>query len=299
MPEPCPRCGRPVALARASCLYCGAPLQEHQVSAAAEAAQVLAGVPEAAAAPPERDVVVLDVPGAAPGALAEALGIPPYDAEQRVRRGGYQLHRIAPPPAARAEAERLRAAGLRVIVVSEADARAAALPHLALGGSFEDGSIALRTDSGARRLTGPELLLVVRGPIARALEPHTQFKRVRLAGPAEGHRIHLHLRGDPRPVEIDPDDFECGASPLPGSSLVTLLEWVRALAQAVPIDEGFRHLAPALSPALPPAGGAATTADALAAPRAKNARPVLFDNVAQFRFHSGWRAAVERLVGRR
>jgi hypothetical protein len=294
MPDPCPRCGRPVALARASCLYCGAPLEAGQVPAAA--AQAL---PAPDAPPPEREVVILDLRDAAPLDLAEALGVTAYDAAQRVRRGGYQLQRIASPPSARGEAERLRAAGLRVIVVPEADVRTAAEPLLAQGGLFEDGALALRTEAGPRRVLGPEVLLIVRGPIARAAEPTPQTRRIRVAGPSEGQRIHLHLRQDRRPVEIDPDDFECGAAPLPGSSLVMLIEWVRALGSEAPVDDGFRHLAPALAPALPAPATAAGTAEALAPPRrGKAARPVLFDNVAQFRFYSGWRAAVERLAER-
>jgi hypothetical protein len=288
-----------VALARASCLYCGAPLEAGQVSAAAEAAQALSAPTAPEAPPPERDVLVLDMMGAAPSALAEALGIPAYDAEQRIRRGGYQLHRIAPPSSAQPEAERLRAAGLRVIVVSEAEARAAAVPSLALGGRVEEGAIVVRTDSGERRLAGPDLLLVVRGPIARALEPQSQLRRVGVAGPSEGQRIHLHLRGDAVPVEIDPDDFERGASPVPGSSLMTLLEWLHALASGTPVDEGFRQLAPALSPSLPPPLATAGTAQALSpALKGGAARPVVLDNLAQFRFYSGWRAAVERLAER-
>jgi hypothetical protein len=241
-----------------------------------------------------RDVVVLDLSGVTGGVLEAALGIPAYEAGQRLLRGGYQLHRILPPESAGAEAERLRAAGLRVIVVRETDARAAELPHLALGGAVAHGALVLRTDSGPRRLAGPELLLVVRGPITRAYEPRPAHKRVRVAGPSEGQRIHLHLRAEPRPVEIDPDDFECGPAPLPGSSLLTILEWIRAVAGEAPVDEGFRHLTPALSAALPPQGSPATAAEALRPAGRTRDRPVLFDNVAQFRFYSGWRAAAER-----
>lgn len=294
MANTCPRCGRPVALARASCLYCGAALAPEQVTAAAATAEAASFEAPAPAAP--REVVVLDLREGSAALLASALGLPAYEAEQRLRRGGYQLHRIVEPAPAREEARRLAEAGLRVHVVPEAEARAAALPLLALGGRFEDGALELRTLEGARVVAGGDVLLVVRGPIARVLEPPQQFRRVRVAGPDEGHRIHLHLVSAAQPLEIDPEDFEIGTGPLPMSSLMTLLEWLRALAPAAPLDEGFRFLAPALAPAAPPpAGTAAGAAQALSAGRAgKNVRPAVFDNVGQFRFYSGWRAAVER-----
>jgi hypothetical protein len=58
------------------------------------------------------------------------------------------------------------------------------------------------------------------------------------------------------------------------------------------VDEGFRFLTPALGPAQPPRPGPALALDPTRS--GKGARPVRFDNVAQFRFYSGWRAAVER-----
>jgi hypothetical protein len=236
---------------------------------------------------------VLDLREGNREALVSALGLAPFEADLRLRRGGYQLHRIAAPEAARAEAERLRAAGLRACLVPEDDVRAAAAPELSIGAQWEGGALALRTASGTREVRPGALLLVVRGPIARALEePQSLFKRVRLAGPGEGHRIHLHLRSEARPLEVDPDDLELGAAAAEGPALTTLLAWVRTLAGSAPIDESFRFLTPALGPAQPPLPGAARALDP--ARSGKSPRPAAFDNVAQFRFYSGWRAAVER-----
>jgi hypothetical protein len=291
----CPACARPVAMARASCVYCGAALSAEQVTAAAAAAQALAseGAPPPAAA---REIVVLDVRSVAAEVLTAALGVPDFEAGQRVRRGGYQLHRIADPASARQEAARLAAAGLPVRVVPEDEARAAALPLLALGGRLDEQTLELRTADGPRRVANGDVLLVVRGPISRTLEPPEKFRRVRLAGPDEGQRIHLHLHAEPRPLEIDPEDFEVGTAPLPLSSSMTLLDWLREVAGTAPVDEGFRFLAPALGPAVPPPAGTATgAAQALSSSRSAP-RPALFDNLAQFRFYSGWRAAVERLA---
>jgi hypothetical protein len=77
---------------------------------------------------------------------------------------------------------------------------------------------------------------------------------------------------------------------------MTLLDWLREVAGAAPVDDGFRFLAPALGPAVPPPAGTATgAAQALSSSRS-TPRPALFDNLGQFRFYSGWRAAVERLA---
>jgi hypothetical protein len=139
-----------------------------------------------------------------------------------------------------------------------------------------------------------EGLLMVRGPIARPLEePQAWFEQVRVAGPGEGHRIHLHLRAVARPIEIDPDDFELGATSAASTPLAALTGWLRELAAGTVLDEGFRHLTPALGPAQPPLAGATRAAQALAR-SGRGPRPALFDNVSQFRFYSGWRAAVER-----
>ena len=278
-------------MARSRCLYCGAVLSREMVAAAAEAVESLAA--ESVPPPPERHVVVLDLRDAAREALASALRVSPFEADLRVRRGGYQLHRIAAPEVARAEAERLQEAGLRVRVVPEQEARAAASPDLALGAVWDGHALALRTTEGACEVRAGALLLVVRGPIARTMEqPPRHYKQVRLGGPSEGHRIHVHLRAERRPIEIDPDDFELGAALAEGPALATLLGWLRALGEGVAVDEGFRFLTPALGPAQPPLPGAAQALDP--ARSGKGARPARFDNVAQFRFYSGWRAAVER-----
>src|SRR5512141_93348 len=87
----CPSCRRPVAVARATCLYCGAPLGP----AAAESP----GGRMDGAAPPggrvdggQRSLVVLDLSGVSADALAPALGLPPYEAGLVARLGGLRLH---------------------------------------------------------------------------------------------------------------------------------------------------------------------------------------------------------------
>jgi hypothetical protein len=138
---------------------------------------------------------------------------------------------------------------------------------------------------------------VIKGPIAREYQPSQEIKRLQLASPDGGYRIHLHRREDRRPLELDPGNFEFGF-PLGGSSLIELNDWLLAVAPEVPVDDAFRRLPPALGPAEPTTAG--VTAPASLLPRSgrglfgSDEAPALLDNVGQFRFYSGWRAAVER-----
>src|SRR4030095_7413037 len=73
----CPGCGRPVAMARASCLYCGAALP----TGTAEAVAAAAAPPPVAA--PDRALLVLDLRAADPAPLRNAPGAAPLHAPQR------------------------------------------------------------------------------------------------------------------------------------------------------------------------------------------------------------------------
>jgi hypothetical protein len=291
---PCLSCGRPVALSRESCLYCGAALPRGPGPGPAASAP-----PEAAAAP-GRVLIVLDLEGSTPETLARALEAPLYEASLLARRGGLHLHRVLDPAPAEAEAGRLAAAGARCVLVPEAEARAR--PVRALGGEPSGDGLALRTEDGPLAVRPGDVLLVVRGAITRQYRPAPRRRRVDTAGLDEGYRVHLHLRpdrgGGTRPVEIDPAHFEFGFA-VTGSARLEADAWVESVAGSAPRDDGFRRLPPALGPEEEPPRGALAAAGSL--PVASRARrgtrdegPVVLDNVEQFRFYSGWRAAVER-----
>jgi hypothetical protein len=184
-------------------------------------------------------------------------------------------------------------------VLPAGDVAAAAQARLALGGRREPGRLRLRSSGGEVTVGEGELLLIVRGPIAREYlaEPSTR-RRPRGVGLDDGYRIHLHLRSDRRPIELDPASFDFG-SPEIGSSLVRLSEWVAAVRRGAPEDDRFRYLAPALAPAaaMP---GPVSAVGALRARRPAGrdgSERVVLDNVAQFRFYSAWRGALERAFG--
>jgi hypothetical protein len=274
-----------VAIVRASCAYCGAPLPPADVAAAATASA------PAAPAPEPRVLVLVEVAGKAPDTLAQALALPRYEAGLVARRGGIHLVRAAAPAEADAEAERLRACGAAPWLVPEAEVRAA--PLLCLSGEMRGGELLLRTGSGSATFPGPDALVVVRGTIAREYQSGDERRRIASARLADGYRIHLHRRGEPRPLEIDALNFEVGFAPS-GSAQLELDGWIAAVAGQVPLDSGFARLPPALAPAEPEKGGPLAAAGSLAAARGEGEGRLVLDNLAQFRFYSGCVAAVAR-----
>jgi hypothetical protein len=293
----CPSCQRPVAVARASCLYCGAPIAPEDVAAAlSAAAQVLAQTEPAPRPPDHRGLVILDLADANPDTLADALALPPYEAGLLARRGGLQLHRVLESSEAEAEADRLRRRGVTALAVPEEEVRVR--PVRATWGRAAPDALSLRSEEdGPLAIAACDLVLVVTGPIAR--QHQTRFARRLVNAPRleEGVRVHLHRAKEIRPVEIDPDNFDTGLPPT--GSRLAVEGWLAALFPDVPRDDSFRRLPPALAPAEPEARGPLAAASSLRARKRARSRPgqeepVLLDNVTQFRFYSGWRGAVAR-----
>jgi hypothetical protein len=288
-------------MVRPKCVYCGKPLPaallEAVASSAAKAIQELERqlpAPTDAAAPsaeaPRRQLIVLDLRHAEAAALQGALGLSAFEAGQRLRKGGLQLHRIAPEPEARAEAERIGAHGLATLRLDEQPLLRE--PVLVSGGALEEQRLRARTPEGRLEWTSDDLLLVVKGPIHREHQAEsTNLRRIKSATPSPGYRFHLHRRSDARPLELDPDAFEFDLERgRPGSSLLRISSWIEGLLPRPAIDDAFR--------ALPPALGAAEdddeTARALGRSAQKKGAVLVLDNLRQFRFYSAWRAAVER-----
>jgi hypothetical protein len=290
-----------VAVARPQCVYCGAAVPAAAVEEAARQAAEVAAAPSlgagAVTAGPARALVVLDLEGADPQALASGLSLSGFEASQRVRRGGWQLHRIAPAEEAAREAERLAGAGLRVVALPEAEVRAAARPVPVAGGSWAGDGLVLRTEAGPLTPRPDGLLLVVRGPITREYLAPARTRKVRTATLDQGHRFHLHRRDDPRPLELDPVAFDFGVPSLTESSLLLLSSWIEKAAAGVPVDDRFRRETPALQPAAPETAGIAAALGG-GGGRPKEDQSQVLDNLEQFRFYSAWRACAHRRAAR-
>lgn len=289
--EGCPACGRPVAMARASCVYCGASLEPRLVADAARIAQ------PPSAPPADRVLVVLELEASARDALVRGARLSAYEAGLLLARGGYHLLRALPPAEAEAEAARLAAEGLRPRLVPEAEARRP--PFRAARGAREGSSLELRGEQTSVALRREDLLLVVAGPIERQRQTDTERRRVATATLEQSYCFHLHRRHDPRAIEIDATDFEPGTRAA-GSTRLTIERWLDEVADGVPRDERFRFETPALAPALPEPASRLSGVNALRATPGGGRQPaVILDNLAQFRFYSGWRAGVERRRGGR
>ena len=307
----CPSCGRPVALERPSCLYCGAPLPPEQVAAAATAVASVSSLQaaggEGSSAFPggptlsARVLLVLDLSGVPDDALGRATGLSAYESRLLARRGGLHLHRALGASEAQDVATQVAKEGIRVFQVPEAQARAR--PLRATSGARRESCLVLRGEEGPVELCAEDLLLVVSGPIAREHAPRLERSRVETARLAEGWLVHLHRGSDPRPVEIDAVNFSLGFA-VTGSARLEIDAWIDAIAPRVARDDGFRRLSAALAPAEPEPRGPLAAVSSLRRGSARPAwlrpgqapeeAPPVLDNVWQFRFYSGWRAAVER-----
>lgn len=288
-------------MVRPKCFYCGKALPSELLSAVeASASQAIQQIEqqfphEPAASPPqespERLLIILDLRQGEPKGLARARGVSAFEAGQQLRRGGFQLHRIAPAAEAREEAERLAALGVRAVTLREGSL--AVEPLVVVGGALSAGRLAGRSAHGRLEWSQEDLLLVVKGPIQRQYQAEdTNLRRLKSASPSEGYRFHLQRRSDPRPLELDPDAFDFDAERgRVASSMLRLTSWIDAFEPRARVDDSFRLLPPALGAS----EAAGPTARALGRSSQQKGFGVVLDNLRQFRFYSAWRAALERM----
>jgi hypothetical protein len=180
--------------------------------------------------------------------------------------------------------------------VPEAEVRAP--PLRCRAGERRGDELVLHTSEGPVTLRRGEALLVVRGPIAREHQALPAVRRIASTRPDEGFRVHVHRRAAARPLEIDPLQFETGFA-VSGSTRLEIDAWLAAVTGDARRDDGFARLPPVLAPVAPEpdGGGALAAAGALGGTTRGGSgtpRPLLLDNLAQFRFYSGCLAAIER-----
>ena len=305
----CPACARPVALARPTCVYCGAPLPKETLEEASSAAQrvlkskTLRDLENAAkgAEPvrPARRYVVIDTTSATAEALALGCSLSEWETRQWQAASRYRLLRISDEPPDGPLESQLRERGVAPLVIPE-DVVARARRPLTVETLDLSATPLLRAhlveepDAAVvqRDLKEHDIVLMVSAIIKRekVREPATSRLRTdrRLD---DGYLVHLHLKGEQRPWEIDPGRTGY-QGPGPTSAYMRTLELVRRLAVTISHDEGFKNIVPALSPGVDPLTDLSGMRESR--PKGKEPKTVILDNVAQFREYSAWRAAVER-----
>jgi hypothetical protein len=307
----CPACARPIAMVRATCVYCGAALPEDGLEEAARAARKvlqsknLAGLEAVTQGfgreQPPRRYVVIDTTSAPVERIAEACSVSVWEARQWQAASRYRLLKISAEPADGPLESGLVQSGLDPIVVPEATVARSRNPILleSIDPLADPPQCTVRDDAEAspsrRDLREGDLTLIVSAPIKRERVKDPAPSRPRAETRTEdAWLVHLHLRGEARPWEIDPLRTAYEGAGL-SSAYMRTLELVRRLSALAPHDEAFRNIVPALSPGLDPLRDLDGLAPA-AKRKDKEPRVVVLDNVAQFREYSAWRGALQALL---
>jgi hypothetical protein len=297
-------------MARPTCVYCGAALPKETLEEAAFAAQRvlksktlldLENAAKGAEQPvrPARRYLVIDTTSASAEDLALGCSISEWETRQWQAASRYRLLRISDGSQDGHIESQLRERGVAPLVIPEdvvALARRpmtvetldlSAPPLLRAHLAEEPDAAVVPRDLGEHDIVLMVSAIIKREKVREPLASRLQADR-RLD---DGYLVHLHLKGQSRPWEIDPGRTGY-QGPGPTSAYMRTLELVRRLAAAISHDEGFKNIVPALSPGVDPLTDLAGLRDSRS--KGKEPKTVILDNVAQFREYSAWRAAVER-----
>lgn len=300
-------------MARGTCVYCGAPLPEDVREAAASAAQrvlqstTLAGLESAAMGHDherQKRYLVIETTAQPAEVLAEACTMSVWDARQWQAASRYRLLRVMLEPQVGEPLAALRAKGLKPLVV-HGDVVARARSPISIESIDVSASplqCTLREEAeGAvsrKELSEPEIALIISAPIKRERQKEQRSRPRQDTRLEEAWLVHVHLRHETRPWEIDPRRTAYEGTGLASAHMRTL-ELVRRLSTVAPLDEAFKNIVPALSPGADPSNELAGLQSTRAKPRDKDQKTVVLDNVTQFREYSAWRGALERMVSGR
>jgi hypothetical protein len=299
-------------MARATCVYCGASLSAEALEEAAQAAQrilqtkSLANLEAVAKGSPRdpqaRRYVVIDTSAAEVEIIAEACGVSGWEARQWQAASRYRLIRVSAEPADGPLESGLRARGLRLLTVPEETVARSRnpVPIESIDPLGEPPQCTVREDPEAppsrRTLSETEVALIVTASIRREKVKEETSRRTPVDTRLEdAWLVHLHLRGEARPWEIDPLKTAYEGAGL-ASSYMRTLELVRRLEAFAPHDDAFKNVVPALSPGVDPLSSLESFASANKK-KSKEPKVVVLDNVAQFREYSAWRGAIEIAQG--
>jgi len=294
-------------MARNNCLYCGAVLSSEALHEATLAAQRIIQAkglpkPETSAVlvrdPEPRRYIIIDTAAVPVEQIALACAVSMWEARQWRATSRYRLLKISSEPADGPLESGLREKGVAPLVVPEETIGRSRNPILieSIDPVASPTKCTVRDDLEAepsrRELREQDLALILSASIRR--------ERVKDRAPARARTdtrledawlVHLHLRGEPRPWEIDPLRITYEGAGL-ASAFMRTLELVRRLSSVAPHDEAFRNLVPALSPGTDPLRDLEALAPG-SRKKGKEPKVVILDNVAQFREYSAWRGAIE------
>lgn len=295
-------------MARANCVYCGAALSPEVLEEAKQAAaRVLQSKSlthlEAAARGEPRDstrrYLVIDTAAALPEALAEACSISVWEARQWQASSRYRLLKVTTEfPGGPLEAS-LKENRLAFFALPEPMVSPLRRPTMveSIDLSVQPIQCALRPDPESaptrRECPEDEVALIVSATIRREkVKEQASLKAPPDTRLEDAFLVHLHLKNEPQPWEIDPRRTAFEGVSLASAHMNTR-ELVRRLSLRAPHDDAFKNVVPALSPGEDPTTGL----QVLKKPRGRDdqkQKPVVLDNVSQFREYSAWRGAVEK-----
>lgn len=295
-------------MARANCLYCGAALSTETLEEATLAARRVLQTKslahlEAAAkgqghSPPPRRYLVMDTSAVSVEILAEACSVSAWEARQWQTGSRYRLVRVSAEPEDGPLEAALRSRGLNLLVVPEETVARSRNPILLESIDISATPVQCTLRDGAdgpssrRELLEQDVALIVSASIRRErVRDETSLRTRPPTRLEDAWLVHLHLRSEARPWEIDPRRTGYKGAGLASAHMRTV-ELVRRLSAAAPHDEAFKNIVPALSP------GVVDSAEAIGLkatrpPTGKEPKPVVLDNLAQFREYSAWRGAIE------
>lgn len=295
-------------MARTNCVYCGAALSPEVLEEAKQAAaRVLQSKSvthlEAAARGEPRDstrrYLVIDTAATPLEALAEACSISVWEARQWQASSRYRLLKVSTEsPGGPLEAS-LKDRRLVFFALPEPMVSALRRPTMveSIDLSVEPIRCALRADPESaptrRECPEDEVALIVSATIRREkVKEKTSLKAHPDTRLEDAFLVHLHLKNEEQPWEIDPRRTAYEGVSLASAHMNTR-ELVRRLSSRAPHDDAFKNVVPALSPGEDPATGLQVLKKSRGRDDQKQ-KPVVLDNVSQFREYSAWRGAVEK-----
>ncbi len=294
-------------MARENCVYCGAPLSAKVLEAAALAAErVLQSKSldhlEAAARGPTRDqttrrYLIIDTAGTTPETLARACSISVWEARQWRAASRYRLLKVSAELPDGAQESGFKEIGLTFLALPEHTVAPARNPIVLESVDLSAAPLqcTLRHHAEApatrRELIEPDVALIVSASIKRERVKDASSLRARADSRLQdAFLVHLHLKKEARPWEIDPRRTGYEGASLASAHMSTL-DLVRRLSVRAPHDEAFKTIVPALSLGADPPSDL-TGLKKTAKGAGKEPKVIVLDNVAQFREYSAWRGAV-------